>query len=86
MIDIPSWKLTLSFQEVCAITGYTPSTCRRLIAAGKLPSAIDLSVSPKLRRWSRALIEDWAAGGVAVDSDPTPAFGIVRPDLSAVAS
>lgn len=73
------------------MTGYGPSSCRRLIRAGKLPNAIDLSVSYKLRRWSRALIEAWVAGewvdGVlVVDSDPTPAHGVVRPDLSVVAS
>lgn len=68
--------------EAAELLGYSCSSFRRLVAAGQLPGPIDPSMPPKLRRWSRPLLERYA--GVVIDSDPTPATGITRPTLRAV--
>lgn len=75
-------RLSLRMSEAAELLGYSSSSFRRLVAAGKLPGPIDATLPPKLRRWSRPMLERYA--GVDIDSDPTPAHGIVRPELRVV--
>lgn len=58
--------LTLRLVDAADLLGYSPSTFRRLVAAGSLPGPIDPTLSPKLRRWSRPLLERYAAGAPVV--------------------
>lgn len=77
--------LSLRLVDAAQLLDYSPASFRRLVAAGKLPGPIDPTLPPKLRRWSRRMLEQYVTpSGVAVDSDPTPAHGIVRPDLRVV--
>lgn len=84
-------SLTLTFRQVCEALGYPATTCRAMIREGRVPGPIDASLSPKRRRWSRARIEAYVAGGVVrpvlsvvppLESDPTPAHGIDRPEVA----
>jgi predicted DNA-binding transcriptional regulator AlpA len=77
---LPTHRQTLRLAEVADVLGYSVSTCRRLVASGDLPGPIDPDLAPKLRRWSRPLIERYA------DPTPAPAIEPLRIVHSAVAS
>lgn len=65
--------LTLRLVDAAELLDYSPSTFRRMVAAGDLPGPIDPTLSPKLRRWSRPLLERYAAGqdrAAAFDAHP----------------
>ena len=81
-VDEVTARLSLRMSEAADLLGYSSSSFRRLVAAGKLPGPIDGSLPPKLRRWSRPMLERYAH--VHLESDPTPAYGIVRPSLRVV--
>lgn len=72
----------LRMSEAADLLGYSASSFRRLVAAGRLPGPIDPELTPKLRRWSRPLLERYITP--PVEADPTPAHGIARPDLRVV--
>jgi predicted DNA-binding transcriptional regulator AlpA len=74
--------LTLRLVDAADLLGYSPSSFRRLVSAGQLPGPIDPTLSPKLRRWSRPLLERYAQ--VHLEVDPTPPHGMARPDLRVV--
>lgn len=78
----PAERKALRMCEAAALLGYSSSSFRRLVAAGHLPGPIDPELPPKLRRWSRPILERYITP--ATDTDPTPAHGIVRPDLRVV--
>jgi predicted DNA-binding transcriptional regulator AlpA len=79
-------RRSLRMSEAAELLGYSSSSFRRLVAAGALPGPIDPALPPKLRRWSRRMLERYTDPDltVAVDADPTPAHGLVRPDLRVV--
>ena len=72
-------RLALRLGEAADLLGYSSSSFRRMVAAGKLPGPIDPSLPPKLRRWSRPLLERYAAG-----QDRASAFEAGRPGLRVV--
>lgn len=64
-------RLTLRLSEAAELLGYSPSTFRRLVAEGKLPGPIDPAMSPKLRRWSRPLINRYVAADLTGRPGPS---------------
>jgi len=57
--------LTLRQCEAADLLGYSTSSFRRLVAAGVLPGPIDPDLPPKLRRWSRPMLERYAGAPVS---------------------
>jgi len=76
--------ITLSQSQAATFLGYSVSAFRRLVVEGSLPGPIDPALRPKLRRWSRPMLERYVTP--PVEADPTPAHGIARPELRSVAS
>ena len=56
-------KLTLTAAEVGELLGYTAETVRDLARKdGRFPAPIDPTLGPKLWRWSRRRVEQYADG------------------------
>jgi predicted DNA-binding transcriptional regulator AlpA len=74
--------LSLRMSEAAELLGYSVSSFRRLVAAGVLPAPIDPTLPPKLRRWSRRMLEQYTDRGA--QPEPVRPAERVRPVLMVV--
>lgn len=85
-------NVVLSAHQLGERWGWTGRTVREYALDGRIPLPIDPKLPPRMWRWSVVAVEayelgKWKVGQVVyLDADPTPADGIIRPSLSAVAS
>jgi excisionase family DNA binding protein len=60
--QVDAHSLTLTAWEAAQLLGYNDRQFRRLVADGHLPAPIDCTLHPKLWRWSRFKLEQYAEG------------------------
>jgi hypothetical protein len=68
-------SVTFTQSQAAEFLGYSTSAFRRLVRDGKLPGPIDPSMRPKLRRWSRPMLERYVGSVDRLPVWPTTTTG-----------
>lgn len=79
-------SVVISVGQIADEFGWTRTWVFSEVEAGRFPGPINPQHHKRMWRWSRARVVGFVEAVVAVDGDPTPAQGIVRPESPGAAA